>query len=370
MKNYSEIIIPKETVSDESVSIVEINSSSGTKVSKGEVIFSIETSKNVIEVETPISGIITHKLKLYENIPVGELAAVVSNNKLPTKTSEKLFDCNQLIQSNNNSKNNINIYNNFSKKALELIQKEGLDIDEFSNIPFVRVKDVEAFRLKEKTSLSHNEDINVKYDENDIIIIGGGGHAKMCIDIIKRSNIYQPIGILDSKLNSGEEVYGVPIIGADDHLTLLDLYKKGLRLGVNGVGSIKERTNIFKKLKEIGFSFPKIIHPMAIIEPSAVINEGAQIMMGASIGSGCKIGENSIINSGSILSHDSIIGKNSHIAPGAILAGNVQIGNRVLIGMGVTIFISSKIGDNVIVNNGVHIFSDVEKNEIVKNKDN
>ena len=287
MENYKEIFIPKETVSDDTVRIVELKSSSGSKVLKGEIVFSIETSKSVIEIESPISGFITHKLKLSESIPIGELAAIVSAEELPIKTVDKLYDCNKKIKSNKKSDNSSKTYKNFSKKALDLIDREGLNIIEFSNIPFVRVKDVEAFILKDQVSVVLDEVSNKQYSANDIIIIGGGGHAKMCIDIIKRLEIYNPVGILDSLIAIGTNLSGVPIIGVDGNLQLQGLYNKGLRLAVNCVGSVKERADIFKKLKNIGFSIPEIIHPMAIIEPSAIIMEGAQIMMGASVGSYC-----------------------------------------------------------------------------------
>ena len=97
MENYKEVFIPKETVSDDTVRIVELNSSSGSEVLKGEIVFSIETSKSVIEIESPISGFITHKLKLSESIPIGELAAIVSAKELPIKT-DKLYDCNNQIK--------------------------------------------------------------------------------------------------------------------------------------------------------------------------------------------------------------------------------------------------------------------------------
>jgi sugar O-acyltransferase (sialic acid O-acetyltransferase NeuD family) len=361
MENYKEIFIPKETVSDDSVSIVELNSSSGAEVSKGDIIFAIETSKSVIEIESPISGLISHKLKLSESIPVGELAAIISLEQLSNKALDKLYDCTKEVNSNKESHNDIKV-KKISKKALDFIEKEGLDINKFSNIPFVRVKDVEAFMINNDTSIVDDND--VKYSENDIVLIGGGGHAKMCIDIINRMQIYNIVGIIDNNIGIGEIVSGTTVIGSDE--ILQGLYKKGLRLAVNAIGSIKVRTEIFNKLRKIGFSIPNLIHPMSIVEPSAILMEGVQIMMGASVGSDCKIGENCIINSGAIISHDSNIGMHSHIAPGAILAGNVTTGSSVLIGMGATVFISVNIGKNAIINNGENIFSDVEKDKVVK----
>ena len=168
--------------------------------------------------------------------------------------------------------------------------------------------------------------------------------------------------ILDWLSSDDEFIKGI----TDDDLA--ELYKKGLRLAVNGVGSVtnnKARIQIFNDLKKIGFSIPTIIHSTSVVEPSANVKEGAQIMMGALVGSDCNIGENCIINSGSIVSHDSNIGNHSHIAPGAVLGGHVEIKSNVVIGMGATIFLSVKIGENAIIKNGMNIFSDINAGQII-----
>ena len=203
--------------------------------------------------------------------------------------------------------------------------------------------------------------------QNNIVIVGGGGHAKMCIDIIKQINIYNIIGIVDRNLPKNSEIMGIKIIGSDNDL--ISIFKSNACIAINAVGggtNATIRQNIFDNLKEIGFILPPIIHKSAIIEPSAILKEGSQIMAGAIIGSEAVIGENCIINSGAIVSHNCIINKNSHITPGAILAGNVKIGQNSIVGMGATIFYDIQIGKNVIINNGKNIFQDIPDNINIK----
>ena len=366
MSDIYNIYIPNETVSDETVKIVEINYTSDSQVEKGDTIFSIETSKSVIDIESPEAGAFSHKLGLSKTIPVGELAGIISKEKLPPKELNKIYDCNKkdlakkiFTASNQSNKK-------FSKKALDLIESKNLNVSDFVHLNFVKLKDVENFINKTSKSKDMMERIGNKFSVNDVVIIGGGGHAKMCIDVIKTMKQYKLVGILDHNMELENQVLGVPVIGTDDDL--LELYKKGLRLVVNGVGSVannKVRIQIFNDLKKIGFSIPAIIHPMSVVEPSANVKEGAQIMMGALVGSDCIIGENCIINSGSIVSHDSNIGDHSHIAPGAVLGGHVEIKSNVVIGMGATIFLSVKIGENAIINNGKNIFSDINAGQII-----
>lgn len=66
------ILVPRENVNDESVSISFIGFASGAFVKKGENIVTIETSKTNIDIEAPIDGYICHQLKLGGEVAVGE----------------------------------------------------------------------------------------------------------------------------------------------------------------------------------------------------------------------------------------------------------------------------------------------------------
>lgn len=53
---------------------------------------------------------------------------------------------------------------------------------------------------------------------NKIILIGAGGHAKSCIDIIEKTKKYKIIGLIDNKLSVGTRVLGYKVIGTDSGL--------------------------------------------------------------------------------------------------------------------------------------------------------
>ena len=67
------------------------------------------------------------------------------------------------------------------------------------------------------------------------------------------------------------------------------------------------------RAKEIGFSLPTIISPLAYVSDNVVIGEGTIIMHGAIINSGAKIGSNCIINTRSIIEHETIVEDHCHI---------------------------------------------------------
>ena len=74
MKIIEKIIVQKETVSDSEYLISEILVSSGQIVNKGDIIFTMETSKADIEIEINFNGILLHNLDLGRKIYPGDLS--------------------------------------------------------------------------------------------------------------------------------------------------------------------------------------------------------------------------------------------------------------------------------------------------------
>lgn len=197
-----------------------------------------------------------------------------------------------------------------------------------------------------------------------IILIGGGGHCKVVISILKKLDNFEIAGIVDIN-KAGSLVSGIKIIGADDDLR--DIYKSGIHNALITVGSIKDNTKrykLFNMAREIGYNFPVIISPEAIVDKSVKIGEGTVIMPGSIINIDSSIGKNCIINTGAIIEHDCKIGDYCHIAPGVHISGTVSIGKLSFIGIGATIIQGMKIGKNVTVGAGSVVIKDIPDNVI------
>ncbi len=54
--------------------------------------------------------------------------------------------------------------------------------------------------------------------KHPIILIGGGGHCKSCIDVIESEGKFQIKGIIDLPSELGNKVLGYPVIGNDDDI--------------------------------------------------------------------------------------------------------------------------------------------------------
>lgn len=195
---------------------------------------------------------------------------------------------------------------------------------------------------------------------NKIVIIGGGGHAKVLIDIFNMCGQYEIVGILDTQHETGLSILNIPVLGNDDLLE--GLYKKGIKNACIAIGSITDnskRKMLYKRVKQIGFSIPLLTHPQAIISRNARISEGVLVMAGVIIQTESLIEENTIINTGSIVEHDCYISRHVHICPGVVISGGCQINEGAFIGVGSTIIQGIKIGKNVTVGAGSVVIRDV-----------
>jgi len=348
-------VLPNEETSK----VVEIHVRAGQFVKKGDLLCTLETTKAAFDFQADESGFIREiRLKEGQEVKTGDMFCYLTkelNSALPVDGGKR----------DSAQKGSIKA----TKRALELIEAHAIPAERLPVGQLIREKDIMAL-LKENAGQKIGVSRRIKgpfYPKNAILLVGHGGHARMCLDIIRRRGEYEPIGLIvpdgsdDSEI--GKEVFGAPVVGTDSDLEAFR--KDGIRYAVNALGAVKEpalREEIYKRINKADFQVPPLIHPDATVEPSAVIEEGVHVMAQAVVGSNARVARNAIINTGAIVSHDCFIGAHSHIAPGAVLGGDVRVGERSLIGMGVTVYLGLRIGNDVIIRNGLNISSDVGDN--------
>jgi sugar O-acyltransferase (sialic acid O-acetyltransferase NeuD family) len=148
-----------------------------------------------------------------------------------------------------------------------------------------------------------------------LILIGGGGHCKSCIDVIEQENKFIIAGIVDIN-TSISDLLGYSLLGDDDDLARLKLnYDYALITA-----------------KSLGFKLPAIISPRAYVSNHAKIGNGSIVMHDALINAGAIVGDNCIINTKSLIEHDAVIENNCHISTGAIINGGAIIKQGSFVG--------------------------------------
>lgn len=195
-----------------------------------------------------------------------------------------------------------------------------------------------------------------------ILIIGGGGHAMVVIDILNQLN-FEIAAIISKDSSKISDMYN-DIKVLDDKEALIEFSPNDVYLA-NGVGSMpnsKLRSTLFDHYRNLNYKFVSIISPNSFVSERVHLSEGVHIFPGAIVNSGVRIGENSIINSGAIIEHECDIGKNNHIAPGASLSGSVTTGEFVHIGTGANVIQGIKIGNNSTIGAGATLTKDLDSN--------
>jgi len=134
-------------------------------------------------------------------------------------------------------------------------------------------------------------------------------------------------------------------------------------LGVMGIGDNHLRMDLFNKLENLGFSFPKLIHPESMVSKSSSIGPGTVVMRGVCVNPQVGIGINCVLNTGCVIEHDCTIGDHTHLAPNSTILGGVSIGNMSLIGGGSVIMQNVTIGENVTIGAGSVVLHDIPDGE-------
>ncbi len=183
----------------------------------------------------------------------------------------------------------------------------------------------------------------------EIILVGAGGHAHACIDVIEQQDQYRIAGLVGKQDELGEKRLGYSVIATDDALAeLVNVYQYAF-ISVGQILSSANRTYLYRQAVKLGFEMPTIISPIAHVSPHAVVGAGTIVMHGAIVNAGARIGENCIINTRALVEHDAIVEDYCHVSTGVILNGNVKIGQGCFIGSGSIVKEGALLGKDCIV---------------------
>jgi len=192
-----------------------------------------------------------------------------------------------------------------------------------------------------------------------IVVVGGGGHAKVVISILRKLERFRILGYTDLKDNGS--LLEAPYLGSDSELSALAAGKEKLNavLALGQVGLGEPRYKLWTRLQSRSLSFPLIVSPDAIVNEGISGGEGAVVMDGAVINSGVSIGRGVIVNTNSTIEHDVVLADWVHVAPGATISGDVTVGRFSMIGAGATVIEGINIAAGCMVGAGATVVRDL-----------
>jgi len=185
-----------------------------------------------------------------------------------------------------------------------------------------------------------------------LVIIGAGGHAKVCYEIAVAMEEWSEIIILDDNPNNDFfEIQG-PISSFVNYPHSQFFV---------AIGSNNVREYFYSMIKSKDFTTATLIHTSAIISRSSTVGEGTVIMPGVIINANSRIGDNVILNTAVTIDHDNLIHNNVHISPGSHLAGNVEVGKGSWIGIGTNVINNLTIGKDIMVGSSSNVINDLRE---------
>jgi sugar O-acyltransferase (sialic acid O-acetyltransferase NeuD family) len=191
--------------------------------------------------------------------------------------------------------------------------------------------------------------------KHSIILIGAGGHARSCIDVIEQQGKYQIAGLIGMPYEVHTQHLGYSLIGTDNDLPELAKAYQYALITVGQIQTAEHRIRLFQQAIQLGFQLPIIIAPTAYVSRHATLGDGSIVMHGSIVNAGVIVGNNCIINTRALIEHDATVEDHCHISTGAILNGDVTVGTGSFIGCGSVIKEGVAIGKGCLVGMGLTV---------------
>lgn len=198
-------------------------------------------------------------------------------------------------------------------------------------------------------------------DNNKIIVIGNGGHARSCMDILNSITTYSIS--MNGRIDIGWII--------EDTRTLTDekwnWYCELDAPFLLAIGQIHDATPRIRAVNEVldrFGSFMTLISPNAIVSPLSCIGTGTVIGHGACVNINTFVGMYCILNTHCVLEHDTRIGAFCHISTGAVVNGGSKIGHGVFVGSNAVILQDLTICDEVTIGAGSVVIRDITEKGI------
>ncbi len=172
----------------------------------------------------------------------------------------------------------------------------------------------------------------VRMSREKIILIGGGGHCRSCIDVIEQEGRFEIAGIVDVKKKKGQQLLHYRIIASDDELAALRDTITYFLVTLGQTRSVGLRKTLYDRVLALDGVLPVIVSPRAYVSPHACVGAGTVVMHDAMVNASASVGANCIINSKALIEHDVMVGDHCHISTGAIVNGGVTVGEGTFFG--------------------------------------
>ena len=182
-------------------------------------------------------------------------------------------------------------------------------------------------------------------NNKSVLVIGGGGHGKSVISVLRTAGYAVEAVIDDDPEKWGEELMGVPVTGPISKLS-----DRAGTLAIIAIGDNAARKKIAECFDHL--EWITLVYPGAYVNPSARLGPGTMVLPGAVIGAEAIVGAQVVISVQCTVGHDVVIDNYAHLAAGVQVAGEASIGQGVFLAVGSIVIPGVQIGEWSLVGAG------------------
>lgn len=171
--------------------------------------------------------------------------------------------------------------------------------------------------IQAEASAMEDENMFREYDSRALLILGAGGLGEEVAEIARMSGLYSRIAFLDDSQKDHMQIVG----NISEAGTLMEKFP----FAICAIGNNEIRLRMHKKLLELGYQVPTLVHANACVSPAAHLGQGCIVRAGAVISSGVEIADACLINIHASIDHGCVIGEGSHIPMGCVVRNEVVL---------------------------------------------
>lgn len=197
------------------------------------------------------------------------------------------------------------------------------------------------------------------------IIIGAGTYGEVYLAYLQEAGI-DIVGFLDDDPKfKGQEVRGVPVLGA---VSLLHSLKEtdNVEAVYCPLGNNKLRVKFLTMARELGYETPNYIHPSVIVSPDVAIGNGVYILLGTTIMPHTVIKDFVMISMGVHLAHHNVLEEGVFLSTGCNFGASIHAHKYAYCGISSTIMTGMhELGEDCLIGAGAVVIRDVPDKAIM-----
>ena len=359
------VTIPTTDVNSESATVVRWYVEDRAEVVSGQPLGEVETSKAIIDVESPDRGVVLRLSLEGDQLKIDQPLGYVFES---VQTLER-YELERSQAPPATEEHAGRITAPAHRRATEL----GLDIDEIARATdeLVTTKLVDAFAAQHEGAADVDlpDPLPAPAGVRRLVIIGAGLGATQVLDILLHDDGQQAVALADdSRERFGEVLDGVPVIGDLERAVALFEQDAFDAVVISISTSIPARTRLRQRCEQAGIPLANVIDPTVRIASGVQIGNGNVICAYCMIGVGTVVGDNNFFSAYNSFDHHSELGSDISTGPGCMTSGLVEIGDRCRLGTGIFVEPKVVVGAGAQIASGAVIVGSIPPEHAVKTR--